>query len=634
MSALSIQPTFPIFTDIDGQPLDSGYVFIGTANLNPIGNPINVFFDAALTQPAVQPIRTISGYPSNAGTPARLYVNSDYSIQVQNKNGTLVYSAPEATEIYSSDLITFVQSGAGAVERTIQARERDTVHVTDFIPPGTNTSTTPCQSYFQAAIDSLPPGGGVVYVPKGVYLITATIRTKNLVIIQGEGDNSQFLVNTDIETFDSNPATTIFQAEFRKIFIRKTVTGLTTKYDIHLYNPNICHIEQCHVQSGHNDNQYSNVNVGGIWLDNTGVSSCFMNRLENNWIQNNSIYFKGVTDSTIIGGFVWGHTRSFAIKLEGGGNINIESIEGILCSQFNGGIWIDGAGFNMARIHSNLFDGGVASVVNGTAINVPQLSFMVSVVNNIIWECDKHGIVAVDPVGWTITGNCFYKGNRLDANQDDIRIVGKTFQPNRNVVSSNAFFNDVAKTNRGFAINEVNDGFTPTGNIYSNNGIQGPTAYLTPSIRLLGSAQAQSNSASPTPGAARDFGNTLFGDTSNLASAWAGIQRATNQLIDAAGTMDLAINETIFLGNPGGFVGQLYVTSTRFNAPTQSRRQIFNVFCHGTTATITSIALQDGSGGGSTFTITVPTDGVIRFTDTSGQQVAASMMFVGTRSLA
>lgn len=106
MSALSIQPTYPIFTDIDGQPLEAGYIFIGTANLNPITNPINVFFNAALTQPAVQPIRTISGYPSNAGTPGRLYVNSDYSIQVQNKNGTVVYSSPTATERYSDVVVS------------------------------------------------------------------------------------------------------------------------------------------------------------------------------------------------------------------------------------------------------------------------------------------------------------------------------------------------------------------------------------------------------------------------------------------------------------------------------------------------------------------------------------------------
>ena len=80
MSALSIQPTFPIFTDIDGQPLEAGYIWIGVANVQPIGNPINVYWNAALTIQATQPIRTIGGYPSNSGTPARLYVNSDYSI--------------------------------------------------------------------------------------------------------------------------------------------------------------------------------------------------------------------------------------------------------------------------------------------------------------------------------------------------------------------------------------------------------------------------------------------------------------------------------------------------------------------------------------------------------------------------
>ena len=47
MSALSIQPTYPIFTDIDGQPLEDGYVWIGTANLDPQTNPINVYWIAA-----------------------------------------------------------------------------------------------------------------------------------------------------------------------------------------------------------------------------------------------------------------------------------------------------------------------------------------------------------------------------------------------------------------------------------------------------------------------------------------------------------------------------------------------------------------------------------------------------------
>lgn len=93
MSALSVEPPYPAFADADGQPLDDGYILIGTVNLNPITNPIAVFFDAGLTISAVQPIRTSGGYPVYQGTPARIYTASDYSIQVQNKNGTVVYTS-------------------------------------------------------------------------------------------------------------------------------------------------------------------------------------------------------------------------------------------------------------------------------------------------------------------------------------------------------------------------------------------------------------------------------------------------------------------------------------------------------------------------------------------------------------
>jgi hypothetical protein len=93
MSALSVEPPYPAFADADGQPLENGYIFIGAVNLNPIVNPIAAFFDAALTIPAVQPIRTSGGYPVYQGTPTRFYVGSDYSIQVQDKNGSVVYTS-------------------------------------------------------------------------------------------------------------------------------------------------------------------------------------------------------------------------------------------------------------------------------------------------------------------------------------------------------------------------------------------------------------------------------------------------------------------------------------------------------------------------------------------------------------
>jgi len=123
MTALSVQPPYPIITDIDGQPLEGGYIWIGQANLDPQTNPITVYWDKNLTIAATQPIRTTGGYPVNSGTPARLYVNSAYSIRVMNKNGSVIYNAPSVTEQYSD--VVFSASIASTAEA--QAATSNTV---------------------------------------------------------------------------------------------------------------------------------------------------------------------------------------------------------------------------------------------------------------------------------------------------------------------------------------------------------------------------------------------------------------------------------------------------------------------------------------------------------------------------
>lgn len=168
MSALSIQPPFPIFTDTDGTPLEDGYIYIGTANQPPFSNPITVYTNAALTSTIAQPIRTLAGYPAVSGSPGRLYVNSDYSIQVQNKNGSVVYNAPAATERLSGVVIeidstdvSFIQAGTGAVTRTAQSKMRDVVSVLDFgaDPSGVLDSAAAIQSALTAASHvTVPPG--------------------------------------------------------------------------------------------------------------------------------------------------------------------------------------------------------------------------------------------------------------------------------------------------------------------------------------------------------------------------------------------------------------------------------------------------------------------------------------------
>jgi hypothetical protein len=197
MSALSIQPTYPIFTDRAGEPLEAGYIWIGTANLNPITNPISVYWDAALTQPAVQPIRTVSGYPSNAGTPARLYVNSDYSIQVQNKNGTVVYSAPAATERLSSDLVTFIQAGPGAVQRTAQNKMRETVSVKDFGAVGNGVTDDSAAAALAVSYASV--NNKKLYWPAGNYLIGTKLTLSSSIYMVGDGDDT-ILIGVDGDT--------------------------------------------------------------------------------------------------------------------------------------------------------------------------------------------------------------------------------------------------------------------------------------------------------------------------------------------------------------------------------------------------------------------------------------------------
>jgi len=93
MSALSVQPPYPAFAGADGLPLENGYIWIGTVNLNPQVNQIAVYWDAALTVSAVQPIRTLNGYPVYQGTPSRFYVGSDYSIQALDSNGSVIYTS-------------------------------------------------------------------------------------------------------------------------------------------------------------------------------------------------------------------------------------------------------------------------------------------------------------------------------------------------------------------------------------------------------------------------------------------------------------------------------------------------------------------------------------------------------------
>lgn len=95
----AISAPYELYNDIDGDPLESGKIYIGQSGLNPKTTPIEIFSDIELTQSVAQPVITSGGVPYANGTPINIFTReSEYSITVENKNGTLVYTELNATD--------------------------------------------------------------------------------------------------------------------------------------------------------------------------------------------------------------------------------------------------------------------------------------------------------------------------------------------------------------------------------------------------------------------------------------------------------------------------------------------------------------------------------------------------------
>lgn len=93
MAAPTVKVPYPNFSDRDGKPLDNGNVYIGEAFQDAETNPIQVYWDDALTITAFQPIKTSGGYFYRNGTVANVFVNGDYSMTVKDSKYTLVYTS-------------------------------------------------------------------------------------------------------------------------------------------------------------------------------------------------------------------------------------------------------------------------------------------------------------------------------------------------------------------------------------------------------------------------------------------------------------------------------------------------------------------------------------------------------------
>ena len=446
MSALSISVPYPVFSGQDGLPLDNGYVWIGTANLYPITNPIAVYFDEALTIQATQPLRTINGFISNAGTPAQVYVDAvNFSILVQDSKGTMIYNFPDGTGI-SPDAcsVTYDPPLINSVAYPVCEKLDQTVSVKDFgaVGDGVTDDTVAIQAAINASV-----GGGTLLLPVGTYLVSDTLIFTSLITFIGQGIGSVIVaastMDADTDVILLQPVTSSALLAEMNTFSNFSIaaqSGFPARHGIRIssINANIAGLLIDRIRVAR---------LGNISIYADGIETPSLLTIQNCFIANGiSIALAGDT-IRIINNAIFGQNFT----------LDINFVPGALLLLFTGnnctskyGIHI-GAPALFSIIADNEFESfstfigsnGALLDIDGTATDnvvdfvITRNSF--SIVNNIV----AHAIRVNRATRTSITDNRFFSGITGISGTENVLITANAVQT---YVGTNAWDNNIPFT--------------------------------------------------------------------------------------------------------------------------------------------------------------------------------------------
>lgn len=136
----AILPAIPLFADPRAGLLDSGYVWVGVENLDAESNPVAVYWDAALTQPAPQPLRTSAGLIVRNGAPASVHVAVAFSMTVKNARGELVLHLPSGASAVSAAASAAASASSASTNASAAIAARNAAQISQGLAATSATS--------------------------------------------------------------------------------------------------------------------------------------------------------------------------------------------------------------------------------------------------------------------------------------------------------------------------------------------------------------------------------------------------------------------------------------------------------------------------------------------------------------